>query len=53
MNQIAVKAHVLNIIDADSYNQNMKALYTVIQEIQQAVLLPKEVKDGNHKDMEN
>ncbi len=53
MNQIAVKAHVLNVIDADSYNQNMKALYGVIQEIQQAVLLPKEVKDGNHKGMED
>lgn len=53
MNQIAIKAHVLNVIDADSYNQNMKSLYSVIREIQEVVLLPKEVRNGNDKDMEN
>lgn len=53
MNQIAVKAHMLNVIDADLYNQNMKALYGVIREIQEAVLLPKGVKNGNDKNLEN
>ena len=53
MNQIAAAANSANFIDAEKYNKNLQALNQVIMEITEAVLLPKKVNDGDHKNMEN
>ena len=43
LNQIAQKAHVLNVIDADSYLENVKTLNTAIVAITNAVMLPRKI----------
>ena len=53
MNQLAATANSTHIIDAHAYNQNVQQLYEILREIQQAILLPKKVTNGNHKNMEN
>jgi hypothetical protein len=41
LNQIAQKAHVLNVLDTKRYNDNAAALYRAIVEITNAVMLPR------------
>ena len=54
MNQIAATANSAKIIDADAYNKNVQMLYGVLQEIQKAILLPKEMdKNGDHKNLDD
>jgi hypothetical protein len=44
LNQIAQKAHVLNVIDVKRYNENTDALDNAIVEITNAVMLPRKIK---------
>lgn len=54
MNQIAATANSVKLIDADAYNKNVQMLYGVLQEIQKAILLPKEMdKNGDHKNLDD
>ena len=40
MNQIAIKAHVLNVIDAQSYDESVRMLEGAILRIENAVIVP-------------
>ncbi len=40
LNQIAQKAHVLNVVDVQRYDEATRRLETVIRQITQAVVLP-------------
>jgi len=44
LNQIAQKAHVLNVIDAKRYDENIAALNNAIIEITNAVMLPRKIE---------
>lgn len=41
LNQIAQKAHVLNVIDAPRYDREAKQIETLIRDITRAVILPR------------
>ena len=41
LNQIARKAHVLNVIDVQSYDKAVKELEQTVKKITDAVVLPK------------
>ncbi len=43
LNQIARKAHVLNVIDVQAYDQAVKELEQVIKRITDAVILPRKL----------
>ena len=49
LNQIALKAHVLNYIDAKQYEENVSALDRAIIEITNAVMLPRKVECKGRK----
>lgn len=40
LNQIAQKAHVLNVVDAKRYDEDSKRLDKLIREVTAAVVLP-------------
>lgn len=42
LNQIAQKAHVLNVIDVQRYDRDMRAFETVVKRMTQAVVLPEQ-----------
>ncbi len=44
LNQIAKKAHVLNVIDASRYDEAMKSYTDIINEITEAMILPRKMK---------
>ena len=44
LNQIAQKAHTLNVIDIKRYDETVKEYERVVQTIVEAVVLPKEMK---------
>ena len=44
MNQVAQKAHVLNVIDVQRYEENVTALDRAIIEITNAVMLPRTIE---------
>jgi hypothetical protein len=44
LNQIARKAHVLNVIDAKRYDENAAALNRAVVEITNAVMLPRKME---------
>ena len=44
LNQIAQKAHTLNVIDVKRYDETVKEYERVVQTIVEAVVLPKEMK---------
>jgi hypothetical protein len=44
LNQIARKAHVLGVIDAKRYDENVAALNEAVIEITNAVMLPRKAK---------
>lgn len=43
-NQIAQKAHTLNVIDVKRYDETVKEYERVVQSIVEAVVLPQEIK---------
>ena len=44
LNQIAQKAHTLNVIDVQRYDQNMRAFEKTVAKITEAVILPEKVE---------
>lgn len=44
LNQIAQKAHVLNVMDAQRYDEEMRKLETIIRRVTDAVILPSSVQ---------
>lgn len=44
LNQIAQKAHVLNVIDVKRYDENVAALNNAVVEITNAVMLPRKTE---------
>ena len=51
LNQVAQKAHVLNVIDVKRYEENVVALDRAIVEITNAVMLPRKMENGIHVNM--
>jgi len=41
LNQIATKAHILNVLDVKRYNENVKTVKSAIVDITNAVMLPR------------
>jgi hypothetical protein len=52
LNQIAQKAHVLNVIDSKRYFDNVTALNSAIVEITNAVMLPRKIEKQTDKKSE-
>jgi hypothetical protein len=44
LNQIAQKAHVLNVVDVQRYDENAAALNKAVVEITNAVMLPRKIE---------
>ena len=45
LNQIAQKAHILNVVDVQRYDANTRQLEAAIKKITEAVVLPQPMKD--------
>ena len=43
LNQIAVKAHTLNVVDVKRYDEAVKVFYEAVEQITEAVLLPEKM----------
>lgn len=50
LNQIAQKAHVLNVIDVQRYDRDMRQFEDAVQKITDAVILPERITTGNKND---
>lgn len=46
LNQIAVKAHTLNVLDVQRYDKACRKIDTAIKKITEAVILPRPVQTG-------
>ena len=46
LNQISQKAHVLNVIDAQKYDEAVKKFNTTVNQITEAVVLPEQMQRG-------
>lgn len=44
LNQIAIKAHVLNVIDAQRYDESVRMLENTILKIEDAVIVPQKME---------
>jgi len=44
LNQIAMKAHTLNVIDAQRYDESFRMLKDIILKIEEAVILPQKME---------
>ena len=44
LNQIAQKAHVLNVVDVKRYDENIAALNRAVVSITNAVMLPRRIE---------
>ena len=44
LNQIATKAHVLNVIDAQRYDESFRMLENTILKIENAVIMPQKME---------
>ncbi len=44
LNQIAIKAHVLNVIDAQRYDESVRMLENAILKIEDAVIVPQKME---------
>lgn len=52
LNQIAIKAHTLNVIDFGRYDEAYHMLLKAIDKISNAVILPRSLKDGDNINLE-
>ena len=52
LNQIAIKAHVLNVIDAQRYDESVRMLEDTILKIEDAVIVPQKMKSLQIKSQE-
>ena len=46
LNQISQKAHVLNVIDVQKYDEAVKKFNTTVNQITEAVVLPEQMQRG-------
>ena len=49
LNQIAQKAHTLNVIDVQRYDRDMRLFENTVKKITEAVILPEPMKDENRR----
>ena len=49
LNQIAQKAHRLNVIDVQRYDRDMRLFENTVKKITEAVILPEPMKDENRR----
>lgn len=49
LNQIAQKAHILNVLDVQRYDRDMRMFEDTIKKITEAVILPEPMKNENRR----
>ena len=49
LNQIAQKAHTLNVIDVQRYDRDMRMFEDTVKKITEAVILPEPMKNENRR----
>ena len=51
LNQIARKAHALNIVDVQKYDAAVSMFQTAVQDLNQTILEPEKLTHGHHKNL--
>ena len=51
LNQIAQKAHILNVLDVQRYDRDMRMFEDTVEKITEAVVLPEPMKDETRRGM--
>ena len=51
LNQIAQKAHILNVLDVQRYDRDMRMFEDTVKKITEAVVLPEPMKDETQRGM--
>ena len=51
LNQIAQKAHILNVLDVQRYDRDMLMFEDTLKKITEAVVLPEPMKDETRRGM--
>lgn len=51
LNQIAQKAHILNVLDVQRYDRDMRLFEDIVKRITEAVILPEPMKDETRRGM--
>lgn len=51
LNQIAQKAHILNVLDVQRYDRDMRMFEDTVKKITEAVVLPEPMKDETRRRM--
>ena len=51
LNQIARKAHALNVIDAQRYDEEVRVFRETVKELNRVVLEPERIRHGNNKNL--
>ena len=51
LNQIAQKAHILNVLDVQRYHRDMRMFEDTVKKITEAVVLPEPMKDETRRGM--
>ena len=49
LNQIAQKAHILNVFDVQRYDRDMRLFEDIVKKITEAVILPEPMKNENRR----
>ena len=49
LNQIAQKAHTLNVVDVQRYDRDMRMFEDTVKKITEAVILPEPMKNENRR----
>ena len=49
LNQIAQKAHILNVLDVQRYDRDMRLFENTVKKITEAVILPEPMKKENRR----
>ena len=49
LNQIAQKAHILNVVDVQRYDRDMRMFEDTVKKITEAVILPEPMKNENRR----
>lgn len=49
LNQIAQKAHILNVFDVQRYDRDMRLFEDIVKRITEAVILPEPMKNENRR----
>ena len=51
LNQIAQKAHILNVLDVQRYDRDMRLFENTVKKITEAVILPEPMKEETRRGM--